>query len=224
MVEEAVAQYGKLNIVVNNAGILRDRALVNTSPEDWAAVIGVHLTGTFNVTHHAASYWRAEHKRGNALNGRVINTTSDAGLLGNFGQSAYGAAKAGVVGLTNVWAIELKPYGVTVNAIAPAARTRMTTDATPKFAELVQGDRYDPENIAPLVCVLASDAAADITGKVFRVLGASVWPLAGWRGAGRVTSHDGLRWDPAALTPALLAELAKGLTEREDLLAALSEG
>ncbi len=131
IVECAVDTFGKLNIVINNAGILRDRMIFNMDEADWDAVIAVHLKGTFNMSRHACEYWREEHKKGNVLNGRIINTSSDAGLLGNVGQVNYGAAKAGVALMAIVIGQEMKKYGVTANAIAPLARTRLTVDATP---------------------------------------------------------------------------------------------
>src|SRR5947207_2056310 len=137
IVQCALDTFGKLNIVVNNAGILRDRMIFNMAEEDWDAVIAVHLKGTFNMCRHACEYWREEHKKGDLLNGRIINTSSDAGLLGNVGQSNYGACKAAVAAMAIIIGQEMKKYGVTANAIAPAARTRLTVDATPSTAALM---------------------------------------------------------------------------------------
>src|SRR2546430_11750292 len=137
IVECALDTFGKLNIVVNNAGILRDRMIFNMAEEDWDAVIAVHLKGTFNMCRHACEYWREEHKKGSLLNGRVVNTSSDAGLLGNVGQSNYGACKAAVAAMAIIIGQEMKKYGVTANAIAPVARTRLTVDATPSTAALM---------------------------------------------------------------------------------------
>jgi len=136
IVECAIDTFGKLNIVVNNAGILRDRMIFNMAEEDWDAVIAVHLKGTFNMCRHACEYWREEQKKGTVLNGRIINTSSDAGLLGNVGQVNYGAAKAAVALMAVVIGQEMKKYGVTANAIAPLARTRLTVDATPSTAAI----------------------------------------------------------------------------------------
>src|SRR5262245_26701040 len=174
IVQCALDTFGKLNIVVNNAGILRDRMIFNMGEEDWDAVIAVHLKGSFNMSRHACEYWREEHKKGNILNGRIINTSSDAGLLGNVGQTNYGSAKAALALMAVVIDNEMKKYGVTANAIAPLARTRLTVDATPSTAAMMGGptkegefDVFNPRNIAPLVCWLASDDAKDVHGEVF---------------------------------------------------------
>src|SRR5438094_3144 len=187
IVQCALDTFGKLNIVVNNAGILRDRMIFNMAEEDWDAVVAVHLKGTFNMCRHACEYWREEHKKGNLLNGRVVNTSSDAGLLGNVGQSNYGACKAAVAAMAIIIGQEMKKYGVTANAIAPVARTRLTVDATPSTAALMgaqpkpgEFDMFSPANVAPLVAWLASDDAAGVNGQVFRVGGRSVWPVRGW--------------------------------------------
>ena len=137
IIECAVDTFGKLNIVVNNAGILRDRMIFNMAEEDWDAVIAVHLKGSFNMARHACEYWREEHKKGNLLNGRIINTASDAGLLGNLGQGNYGSAKAALAAMAIIIDKEMAKYGVTANAIAPIARTRLTVDATPSTAAIM---------------------------------------------------------------------------------------
>jgi len=211
----AVDTFGKLNIVVNNAGILRDRMIFNMSEDDWDSVIAVHLKGTFAVTRFAAEYWRNEHKEGRIHNGRVINTSSDSGLLGNPSQSNYGAAKAAIAAFTGIIDQELKKYGVTVNAIAPVARTRLTVDATPATAGLMgqkvpegQFDAFDPANVAPLVVWLASDDAKDVHGQVFRVGGQSVWVMQPWHSVAKVKTEKG-RWEPEALGRALKPELGK---------------
>jgi NAD(P)-dependent dehydrogenase (short-subunit alcohol dehydrogenase family) len=223
IIDCAIDTFGKLNIVVNNAGILRDRMIFNMAEEDWDAVIAVHLKGTFNMCRHASEYWREEHKKGNVLNGRIINTSSDAGLLGNVGQSNYGACKAAVAAMAIIIGQEMKKYGVTANAIAPVARTRLTVDATPSTAALMGGpvgegqfDMFDPANIAPLVAWLASDDAAKCNGQVFRVGGSSVWPMKGWHSATRVKNPEG-RWDPAKLGARIKEELAKGITAPEGM-------
>src|SRR5438876_635806 len=161
IVQCALDTFGKLDIVVNNAGILRDRMIFNMAEEDWDAVVAVHLKGTFNMCRHACEYWREEHKKGNELNGRIINTSSDAGLLGNVGQTNYGACKAAVATMAIIIGQEMKKYGVTANAIAPVARTRLTVDATPSTAALMGGevkagefDVWGPQNISPLVVSL----------------------------------------------------------------------
>lgn len=223
IVQCALDTFGKLNIVVNNAGILRDRMIFNMAEEDWDAVVAVHLKGSFNMSRHACEYWREEHKKGTVLNGRIVNTSSDAGLLGNVGQSNYGACKAAVAVMAVIIGQEMKKYGVTANAIAPVARTRLTVDATPSTAALMGGpvqegqfDMFSPVNIAPLVCWLASDDAAGVNGQVFRVGGSSVWPMKGWHSAARVRSEKGT-WDPAALGKRLKEELAKGITAPESM-------
>lgn len=175
MVEQAVETYGGLDILVNNAGFVRDRMLVNTSEEEWDAVIRVHLKGHFALIRHAGAYWRAESKADRQRAGRIINTSSGAGLQGSIGQGTYTAAKAGIAGLTIVAAAELGRYGVTVNAIAPVARTRMTEGAfdTSGMAE--------PEDNSPIVAWLASEDAADVTGRVIEIDGGQVCVEEGWR-------------------------------------------
>jgi NAD(P)-dependent dehydrogenase (short-subunit alcohol dehydrogenase family) len=228
IVECALDHFGKLNIVVNNAGILRDRMIFNMGEEDWDAVIGVHLKGTFAMSRHACEYWREEHKKGNVLNGRIINTSSDAGLLGNVGQSNYGSAKAAVALMAIVMDAEMQKYGVCCNAIAPVARTRLTVEATPSTAafmgkQVEEGkfDVFDPRNIAPLVAWLGSDDAANVHGEVFRVGGGTVWLMQGWHSVGKVTQRA--VWEPAALGEKLKAELAKGITAKENIGAIMAE-
>src|SRR6266853_4977374 len=160
IIQCALDTFGKLNILVNNAGILRDRMIFNMAEDEWDAVIGVHMKGTFNCTRHACEYWREQHKLGNILNGRVINTSSDAGLLGSPGQPNYGPAKAAVATLAIVVNAEMQKYGVTANAIAPVARTRLTVDATPQTAAVMavkegEFDTFDPGHGAPLGAWLA---------------------------------------------------------------------
>ena len=222
IIECAVDAFGKLTGVVNNAGILRDRMIFNMSEEEWDAVIAVHLKGTFNCTRHACVYWREQHKAGNILNGRIINTASDSGLLGNPSQSNYGAAKAAIAAFSIIIDREMAKYGVSVNCIAPVARTRLTVDATPATAALMgqqvaegQFDVFSPHNIAPLVAWLASDDAADVHGEVFRVGGGTVWAMQGWHSVGKVQQHA--VWDPQDLGAKLKAELAKGGTRKETM-------
>jgi len=224
IVDTAVKTFGKLNIVVNNAGILRDRMIFNMDEESWDSVVAVHLKGTFNMARHACEYWREEHKKGNVLNGRIINTASDAGLLGNVGQSNYGACKAAVAVMAIIIGQEMKKYGVTANAIAPVARTRLTVEATPSTAGLMGGevaegqfDMFSPANVAPVVAWLASDDAASCNGQVFRVGGRSVWPMRGWTSATRIKNEKEAGWDAAALGTRIKEELAKGITKGENM-------
>ena len=224
IVQCALDTFGKLNIVVNNAGILRDRMIFNMGEDDWDAVVAVHLKGSFNMSRHACEYWREEHKKGNVLNGRIINTSSDAGLLGNVGQSNYGACKAALAVMAVIIGQEMKKYGVTANAIAPVARTRLTVDATPSTAALMgqepkpgEFDMFSPANIAPVVAWLASDEAADVNGQVFRVGGRSVWPMKGWHSAARVKNPEPTAWDPKKLGARVKEELAKGITAPETM-------
>ena len=222
IVESAINAFGKLNILVNNAGILRDRMIFNMSEDEWDAVLNVHLKGSFNCARHACEYWREQHKQGNVLNGRMINTSSDAGLLGSPGQPNYGPAKAALATLAIIVDREMQKYGVTANAIAPLARTRMTVDATPQTAPLMAGpdkegehDYFDPAHIAPLVTWLASEDAADVHGEIFRVGGGCVWLMQGWHSVGTVKKKG--TWDAAELGEKLKVELAKGNTAKEDL-------
>jgi NAD(P)-dependent dehydrogenase (short-subunit alcohol dehydrogenase family) len=212
LVELAVSTFGRLDVLVNNAGFLRDRMLTSTSEEEWDAVIRVHLKGHFCTTRHAAAYWRERAKAGEKPEGRVINTSSGAGLLGSVGQGAYSAAKAGIAALTLVEAAELQRYGVTANAIAPAARTRMTETA---FADMMKKpesgfDAMAPENIAPLVVWLASLDARDVTGRVFEVSGGTIAVAEGWSAGPKV--ERAARWHPAEIGAAvreLLSRAAK---------------
>ncbi|MFJ9445209.1 SDR family oxidoreductase [Kitasatospora sp. NPDC101235] len=179
MVEHAVDAFGRLDVVVNNAGILRDRALVTMEEQDWDAVLGVHLKGTFAVTHHAARYWRERAKAGGTVAGRVINTTSASGLFGNPGQANYAAAKAGIAALTITAAQELSRYGVTVNAVAPSALTRMTEDIG-VMSDLVERFDLVPENVSPVVVWLGSLLSGDLTGRVISVFGRRISVAEGW--------------------------------------------
>src|SRR5271165_702190 len=208
LIEAAIDAFGGLDVVVNNAGILRDRMIVTMTEPDWDAVIGVHLKGTFAVLHHAAAYWRQRAKDGHANDARVINTTSPSGLFGNPGQANYGAAKAGIASLTVIAARELDRYGVTVNAIAPTALTRMTEDIEMMRAAAANTD-LSPEAISPLVVWLGSAESRDVTGRVFGVWGNAITVLEGWVN-GPAVSRD-IRWDQAGLSevmPGLLAKAA----------------
>ncbi|HEV8063832.1 MAG TPA: SDR family oxidoreductase, partial [Acidimicrobiales bacterium] len=175
MVEQAVSTFGDLHIVVNNAGILRDRMSFNMSEEDFDDVVRVHLKGHFAMARTAGAYWREQHKAGEAVTGRIINTTSEAGLFGSAGQANYASAKGGIATLTITLARELERFGVTVNAIAPRARTRMTAGIfNPSEAADTAFDNLAPENVAPIVVWLATDEAASINGQFFVVWGGSV--------------------------------------------------
>jgi NAD(P)-dependent dehydrogenase (short-subunit alcohol dehydrogenase family) len=209
LIDTALERFGGLDVVVNNAGFLRDRMLVNLGEDEWDEVIRVHLKGHFAPLRHAAAYWRAEAKAGRARGARVINTSSGAGLLGGAGQGNYAAAKAGIAGLTLTAAAELARYGVTVNAIAPAARTRMTERVFgAAMARPESGfDAMAPENVAPLVVWLGSVESAGVTGRVFEVEGGKVSLAQGWRHG--PTVEKGARWDPAELGPVVTELLAK---------------
>ena len=181
MVRQALDTYGRLDILVNNAGITRDRMLVNMSEEEWDSVLAVHLKGHFAPTRHAAAYWREQAKAGAEVRGRVINTSSPSGVFGNVGQTNYGAAKAGIAGFTSIAAQELARYGVTVNCLAPNARTRMTEASFGEIPKPEDGfDAMDPANIAPIVVALCADEAQDITGQCFFIYGGAVNILRPW--------------------------------------------
>ncbi|MBV9382534.1 MAG: SDR family NAD(P)-dependent oxidoreductase [Streptosporangiaceae bacterium] len=208
LIGQAVEAFGGLDVVVNNAGILRDRMIVTMTEQDWDAVIGVHLKGTFAVLHHAAAYWRQRVKEGHPNDARVINTTSPSGLFGNPGQANYGAAKAGIASLTIIAAKELDRYGVTVNAIAPTALTRMTEDIE-MMRTVAAGTDLSPEAISPLVVWLGSPESRAVTGRVFGVWGNAITVLEGWAN-GPSVSRDS-RWDQArlsAVVPDLVAQAA----------------
>jgi NAD(P)-dependent dehydrogenase (short-subunit alcohol dehydrogenase family) len=206
LVQSALEAFGELHVLVNNAGILRDRVLVNLSEEDWDAVINVHLKGHFVPLHHAANYWREQAKAGNVVRASVINTSSTSGLLGNVGQSNYGAAKAGIAALSVIAAEELGRYGVRVNAIAPAARTRMT-ESTPGLSDYVVKpsdaavfDVWDPANISPLVATLAMEDCA-ATGQVFFVQGGTIRRFQNWTMTTTLEKDD--RWSVSELAAQL---------------------
>jgi NAD(P)-dependent dehydrogenase (short-subunit alcohol dehydrogenase family) len=206
LIQVAIETFGGLDVVVNNAGILRDRMLVNMTVDEWDAVIRVHLRGTFATVRWAAEYWRWRAKEGHSNDARVVNTTSASGLYGNVGQANYGAAKAGIAAFTIIAAGELANYGVTVNAINPGARTRMTEQATPgSYVAVAPGefDASDPENVAPLVAWLASPGSAHVTGRVFTVRGGRIAVVEGWHAG--PSAEKGARWDPAELGPIVTA-------------------
>ena len=181
MVEAALDHFGRLDAVVNNAGFVRDRMFVSCSPEEWDAVIRVHLRGHFCTSRHAVDHWRAQQKAGNPVDARIVNTTSGAGLQGSVGQSAYSTAKGGIATLTLVQAVELARYGITANALAPNARTRMTaTGGFDMAAKDGDFDVYAPENMAPLVAWLVSGQSRDVTGQVFELKGGTLCLSQGW--------------------------------------------
>ena len=217
MVAQAVDDFGRLDVLVNNAGILRDRMLVNMSLEEWDAVIAVHLRGTFAPMRHAAAHWRDQAKAGDPVDARIINTTSASGIYGNVGQSNYGAAKAGIAALTTIAAEELHRYGVTVNAIAPTALTRMTEG----LAELDEATKQlvDPKWVAPMVTWLASSEARGVTGRVFEVSGQSFAIAEGWRRGPSAPAS----LDPAGLGP-LVAKLMADARPNADMLGTEKEG
>jgi len=208
MVKQAIDAFGRIDVLVNNAGILRDKMLFNMAEDDWDAIAKVHLKGTFCPTRIVASHWRELSKAGQEVDGRVINTTSTSGLFGNPGQTNYGAAKAGLAAFTIIAATELGRYGVKVNAICPMARTRMTETlgTTPPVAE-GQWDNFGPDNIAPIVVWLASPEAKDVTGRVFFAVGGRLEVLQGWQ-HGPAETKEG-RWDPAELGPVVSKLLEK---------------
>jgi len=209
LVRQALDEFGRLDILVNNAGILRDRMLVNMTEEEWDAVIAVHLKGHFAPTRHAAAYWRERAKAGDELRARVVNTSSPSGVFGNVGQANYGAAKAGIAGFTIIVAQELQRYGVTVNCLAPNARTRMTEE-TFALSEPPQGfDPLDPANVSAVVVALCADEAQAITGQVFHVWGGAVNVLRGWSAGRLLEAPQG--WDPDALLGELLARFPEGV-------------
>jgi NAD(P)-dependent dehydrogenase (short-subunit alcohol dehydrogenase family) len=210
LVRQAIDEFGRLDILVNNAGILRDRMLVNMTEDEWDAVIAVHLKGHFAPTQHAAAYWREQSKAGEEVRGRVINTSSPSGVFGNVGQANYGAAKAGIAGFTVIVAQELQRYGVTVNCLAPNARTRMTEETFQMGAPAEGFDPLDPSNVSALVVALCADEAQAITGQVFHVWGGAVNALQGWSAGELFDAPDG--WEPDALLAELVARFPDGVS------------
>jgi NAD(P)-dependent dehydrogenase (short-subunit alcohol dehydrogenase family) len=197
LVNQAIETFGDLHVVVNNAGILRDRVLVNMTEAEWDAVIKVHLKGTFAPARWAAAYWREQSKNGKPVSGRIINTTSVSGIYGNPGQTNYGAAKAGIAAFTNIAALELVRYGVTVNAVAPVALTRMTEGLGPAPETDEEREMRSPRWIAPIVTWLASEQSAGVTGRVFEASGQVLAIAEGWH---RGPTHAPVE-DPSALGP-----------------------
>ncbi len=209
--EQTLERFGRLDAVVNNAGFVRDRMFVSCSEEEWDAVVRVHLKGHFCLARHAAEYWRNESKAGRPVDARIINTSSGAGLQGSVGQSAYSAAKAGIATLTLVQAAELGRYGVTANAIAPSARTRMTEQV---FADMMakpdEGfDAMDPANVSPLVVWLGSAESREVSGQVFEIAGGELSVADGWRRGPQV--DKGARWAPDEIGAAVRDLMAKAV-------------
>ncbi|HVM57947.1 MAG TPA: SDR family oxidoreductase [Gaiellaceae bacterium] len=212
LVQHAVDEFGRLDILVNNAGILRDRMLVNMTEDEWDAVINVHLKGHFAPTQHAAASWRERSKAGEEVRARVINTSSPSGVFGNVGQANYGAAKAGIAAFTLIVAQELGRYGVTVNCVAPNARTRMTED-TFDMGEAPEGhDPLDPSNISTVVVALSADEAQGITGQVFHIWGSAVNALRGWSSGELFESEE--PWQADALLTQLRERWPEGVAPR----------
>jgi len=209
LVRTALERFGGLDVVVNNAGSVRDRTFVNTSEEEWDAVVRSHLKGHFCVARHAAGYWRAEAKAGRTRDARIINTSSGAGLQGSRGQGAYSAAKAGIAVLTLVQAVDLAGYGVTANAIAPSARTRLTEIGFPQMVARPQSgfDALHPENVAPVVVWLGSADSRDVTGRVFELRGGRIVLADGWRSGPLAERSE--RWNPADVGPAVRDLIAR---------------
>ncbi|HEY1827782.1 MAG TPA: SDR family oxidoreductase [Acidimicrobiales bacterium] len=211
LVTQAIDTFGSMDILVNNAGILRDKMSFNMDESDWDDVIRVHLKGHFGPAHHASVYWRNKAKAGEEVTGRIINTSSEAGLYGNAGQANYGAAKAGIAAMTWILARELGRYGVTSNAIAPRARTRMTENLFPGgIAAPEDGfDAWDPKNIANVVTFLASPGAADVNGQIFVIFGGNVYVMGGFQPVGEVKRDAA--WSPQELLDAK-GDLFKGIS------------
>ena len=217
LIDTALESFGRLDVLVNNAGIIRDRMLVNMTEDLWDSVIAVHLRGTYLPSRCAAAHWREQAKAGNPVDARIINTTSTSGIFGNIGQSNYGAAKAGIAAFTVITSQELGRYGVTVNAISPDARTRLTENV-PGLQEMFAAkpdafDTFNAGNISPLVVWLGSPESSGITGRVFLVHGGTVSVAEGWR-RGPTEVKDG-RWDPAelgAVVPGLVDQAAPNST------------
>ncbi|HLM63250.1 MAG TPA: SDR family oxidoreductase [Acidimicrobiales bacterium] len=211
LVHQAIEAFGGLDVVVNNAGVVRDRMFVSSEEQEWDAVLRVHLKGHVAVSRHAAAWWRDRAKAGEPVDARIVNTSSGAGILGSVGQSAYSAAKAGIATLTLVQATELGRYGITANALAPSARTRMTETvfadamAAPDVPEAF--DAMAPGNVSPLVAWLASAASAHVTGQMFEVEGGKVSIAEGWH-HGPVVDR-GARWNPVDLGPVIDELLTK---------------
>ena len=210
IVDAAVAAFGEVHVLVNNAGILRDRMFLSLSEDDWDAVMRVHLKGHFCLANVLGRRWRDARKAGQPVDARIINTSSGAGLQGSIGQSNYAAAKAGIAGLTLVQAAELARYGITVNCLAPAARTSMTEGAMPDLVKKPESgfDVWDPLNVASIVVWLGSPLSAHVTGRCFEAKGGELSVADGWH-TGAITDK-GARWNPGELTPVVDQLIAEG--------------
>jgi len=208
LVKQAIEEFGRLDILVNNAGILRDRMLVNMTEDEWDAVIAVHLKGHFATTRHAGAYWRERAKDGETVRARVINTSSPSGVFGNVRQTNYGAAKAGIAAFTVIAAQELGRYGVTVNCLAPNARTRMTEETFQMDGPSGGFDPLDPANISPVVVALCAEEAQGITGQVIHIWGGAINALQGWT-AGELFHRDE-GWDADELLAAFRERFPDG--------------
>lgn len=210
IVDAAVAAFGEVHVLVNNAGVLRDRMFLSLSEDDWDTVMRVHLRGHFCLANVLGQRWRDAKKAGRQVDARIINTSSGAGLQGSIGQSNYVAAKAGIAGLTLVQAAELARYGITVNCLAPAARTAMTEGAMPDMVKKPASgfDVWDPLNVASIVVWLGSPLSAHVTGRCFEAKGGEISVADGWH-TGRI-NDKGARWDPAELGPVVDALIAEG--------------
>ncbi len=211
MVKKAIETFGGLDVVVNNAGFLRDRMFASCGEDEWDAVIKVHMKGHFCTSRQAVAYWRGQAKEGNQPDARIINTSSGAGLQGSIAQSTYGAAKGGIAILTLIQAAELGRYGITSNAICPSARTRMTEEV---FGDMMKKpesgfDAMDASNIAPLVAWLGSAESSDVSGQVFEVEGGKISVADGWRRGPEV--DKGARWDPAEVGGAVKEIMGKAV-------------
>ena len=217
-VAQAVETFGDLTGVVNNAGNNRDRMFASLSEADWDQVMAVHLKGHFCIASHAVQYWRHQSKLGNAVSGRLVNTTSGAGLQGSIGQSNYAAAKAGIAALTLNQAAELGRYGITANAICPVARTGMTT-AVPAMAERMAApddgsfDHFAPENVSSVVTWLCSERSGHVTGQIIEAEGGRIAIADGWRSTEGV--DKGSRWAPADVGTALEAAMASAVPAQQ---------
>jgi len=209
IIKTALDTFGRLDVVVNNAGILRDRMFVNIQPDEWDATIRVHLRGHFCVGRHAAAHWRDRAKAGEQVDARLINTSSGAGLMGSVGQTAYAAAKAGIAAMTIVQAVELGRYGVTANGLAPSARTRLTAGVFNDMMKEVDSgfDAMDPDNISPLVVWLGSGESRDVTGRLFEIEGGVLSVCDGWQHGPRIEKDR--RWEPGEVGPAVRELIAQ---------------
>jgi NAD(P)-dependent dehydrogenase (short-subunit alcohol dehydrogenase family) len=205
LVQSAIDAFGDLHVVINNAGILRDRMLANMTEAEWDAVINVHLKGTFAPARHAVGYWREQAKADKPVSGRIINTTSVSGIYGNVGQTNYGAAKAGIAAFTQILALEVARYGITVNAVAPVALTRMTENLGPAPETDEEREARSPRWIAPIATWLASEESAGVTGRVFEASGQTLAVAEGWVRGPRTTPVD----DPTRLGPIVEELLGK---------------